>query len=60
MQIEISNYLAECTKHELSRQSSEDAADMIRIVNELESIGDSTFNLFLIGEKGKIPLDARI
>ena len=51
MQVEISNYLAECTKHELSVQSAQNASDMIRIVNELESIGDSTFNLFLIAEK---------
>ena len=51
MQVEISNYLAECTKHELSVASSNNASDMIRIVNELESIGDSTFNLFLITEK---------
>ena len=51
MQAEISNYLAECTKHELSVQSAENASDMIRIVNELESVADSIFNLFLISEK---------
>ena len=51
MQAEISNYLAECTKHELSVQSAENASDMIRIINELESVGDSIFNLFLISEK---------
>ena len=47
MQEEISTYLAECTKHELSMQSSKDASAMIRLTNELESIGDSTLNLFL-------------
>jgi phosphate:Na+ symporter len=51
MQVEISNYLAECTKHELSVQSAQNASDMIRIVNELESISDSIFNLFLISKK---------
>ena len=51
MQEQISNYLAECTKYELSARSAKDASDMIRIVNELESIGDSTLNLFLINEK---------
>ena len=51
MQVEISNYLAECTKHELSVGSAQNASDMIRIVNELESVGDSIFNLFLISEK---------
>ena len=47
MQEEISIYLAECTKHELSFESSRVAAAMMRIVNELESVGDSTLNLFL-------------
>jgi len=47
MQEEISVYLAECTKHELSFESSKGAAAMMRIVNELESVGDSTLNLFL-------------
>ena len=47
MQEEISVYLAECTKHELSFESSKAAAAMMRIVNELESVGDSTLNLFL-------------
>ena len=47
MQEEISVYLAECTKHELSFESSKGAASMMRIVNELESVGDSTLNLFL-------------
>ena len=51
MQIEITNYLSECTKHELSVYSSKNASDMIRIVNELESISDSIFNLFLICKK---------
>jgi len=47
MQEEISVYLAECTKHELSFESSKVAAAMMRVVNELESVGDSTLNLFL-------------
>jgi len=61
MQVEISNYLAECTKHELSVESAENASDMIRIVNELESVGDSIFNLFLISEKlDKVTLSAEM
>ena len=51
MQVEISNYLSQCTKHELSIGSAKNASDMIRIINELESVGDSIFNLFLISEK---------
>ena len=51
MQEQISTYLAECTKHELSYSSSKEAAAMIRLTNELESIGDSCLNLFLQIEK---------
>ncbi len=47
MQEQISAYLAECTKHELSFESSKEAAAMMRITNELESIGDSSLNLFI-------------
>ena len=47
MQEQISTYLAECTKHELSFESSKEASAMIRLTNELESICDSTLNLFL-------------
>ena len=51
MQEQISTYLAECTKHELSLRSSKGAAAMMRLTNELESIGDSSLNLFLQLEK---------
>jgi phosphate:Na+ symporter len=47
MQEQISTYLAECTKSELSLESSQEAAAMIRLINELESISDSTLNLFI-------------
>ena len=47
MQEEISTYLAEGTKYELSLESSKGAAAMTRLTNELESIGDSSLNLFL-------------
>jgi len=57
MQEQISSYLAECTKHELSLNSSKEAAAMIRITNELESIGDSSLNLFLELEKVKDGFD---
>ena len=50
MQEQISNYLAECTKHELSVNSAKSASNMIRIINEQESIGDSLLNLFFILE----------
>ena len=57
MQEQISSYLAECTKHELSLTSSKEAAAMIRSTNELESIGDSSLNLFLELEKFKDEFD---
>ena len=57
MQEQISSYLAECTKHELSLESSRGASAMMRIVNELESIGDSSFNLFLQVERLKSDLE---
>ena len=47
MQEQISTYISECTKHELSFESSKLASAMIRLTNELESVGDSTLNLFL-------------
>jgi len=53
MQEQISTYLTECTKHELSLGSSKEAAAMMRITNELESVGDSSLNLFLQTEKLK-------
>ena len=53
MQEQISTYLAECTKHELSFESSKGAAAMMRLTSELESIGDSIFNLFLHIEKAE-------
>ena len=53
MQEQISTYLTECTKHELSLGSSKEAAAMMRITNELESVGDSSLNLFLQIEKLK-------
>ena len=51
MQEQISSYLAQCTKHELSLESSKNAAAMMRLTNELESIADSCFNLLLQIEK---------
>jgi phosphate:Na+ symporter len=51
MQEQISTFLSQCTKHELSYRSSKEAAAMIRLTNELESIGDSCLNLFLQIEK---------
>ncbi len=48
MQEEISRYLVECAKENLNEVSAMNVNAMIRIVNELESIGDSCFNLIVL------------
>ncbi|MFP4522009.1 MAG: Na/Pi cotransporter family protein, partial [Fibrobacterota bacterium] len=51
MQEEISGYILKCTKEHLSDESAENVNFMLRIVNELESIGDSCYNLVLICQR---------
>ncbi|MFP4363787.1 MAG: Na/Pi cotransporter family protein [Spirochaetia bacterium] len=51
MQEEISSFLAECSLYELNERSNERLNAMIRIVGELESIGDSIFNLSVLWER---------
>lgn len=48
MQVEISHYLATCSKENISEKSSENISAMIRILNELESVGDSCYNMMLV------------
>lgn len=45
MQEEITSYLIECSKDDLSEESVENLNVMLRIVNELENIGDSCMKL---------------
>ncbi len=45
MQEEITRYLVECTKEDLSETSLMNVNSMLRIVNELENIGDSCMKL---------------
>ncbi|MBN2618609.1 MAG: Na/Pi cotransporter family protein [Spirochaetales bacterium] len=58
MQDELSDFLLNCTKENLNDDGLTDAASLMRIVNELESIGDSCYKLMIIaqkqGEKGLI------
>ena len=51
MQEQISLYLIECLKENLKAASAANVNAMIRIVNELESIGDSCYSLILLSEK---------
>ncbi len=51
MQEQITSYLIECSTEGLNETGMRSAAAMIRIVNELESIGDSCYNLILQAER---------
>ena len=51
MQEQITSFLLECTKENLNEDGRNNATAMIRIVSELESIGDSCFSLIMLSEK---------
>ena len=51
MQEQITSYLIECSSEGLNEHGMRSSTAMIRIVNELESIGDSCFNLVLCAER---------
>ena len=51
MQEEITSYLVECSKEELSEHNIMNMNAMMRIVNELENIGDSCFKLMIHTEQ---------
>ena len=51
MQEEITQYLVELSKENLTEQNAKNLNAMMRIVNELESIGDSCYKLSLIAKK---------
>jgi phosphate:Na+ symporter len=60
MQVEISKFLAECAKENLNEVSVNNVTAMLRITHELESIGDSCFNLMILAQRRydkKIKLD---
>ncbi len=48
MQEEISKYLVECSKEQLNEKNINNVNAMMRIVNELENVGDCCFNLILL------------
>lgn len=51
MQMEISHFLVDCAKENLNETSANNVNAMIRIVHELESIGDSCVNLIILLQK---------
>lgn len=51
MQEQITSFLMECTKDNINVDGRNNATNMIRIVSELESIGDSCFSLIMLSEK---------
>lgn len=51
MQEQITSFLMECAKENLNEDGRNNATNMIRIVSELESIGDSCFSLIMLSEK---------
>ena len=63
MQEEISGFLVKCSADNVNDKTMQNINAMMRIVSELESIGDSCFNLILLSQrrydkKIKIPSDA--
>ncbi|MBN2737281.1 MAG: Na/Pi cotransporter family protein [Spirochaetales bacterium] len=48
MEVEISQYLSCLAQESLNKESASNVNSMIRIVTELESIGDSCYNLMLL------------
>lgn len=51
MQEELSRFLAQCAQENLKETSANNLNQMMRIVHELESIGDSCFNLLILSKR---------
>ena len=51
MQEEITKFLSNCSMDNMNRVSANNVYSMMRITNELESIGDSCFNLIILCER---------
>jgi phosphate:Na+ symporter len=51
MQEEITKFLSQASMDNMNRVSAQNVYSMMRITNELESIGDSCYNLMLLSER---------
>lgn len=63
MEIEIAKYLTKITEGELSKQSSQKVTSMLRIIDNLESIGDSIYQMAIlksIQREQRIKFDTRM
>lgn len=61
MQEEITKFLSQCSMDNMNQVSANNVYSMMRITNELESIGDSCFNLMILADRRtsqNIELDA--
>ncbi|MBN1647003.1 MAG: Na/Pi cotransporter family protein [Spirochaetales bacterium] len=61
MQDQISDFLVKCAEENLKEQSAINVSAMLRIVGELESIGDACYNLIILLKRRydkKIPLSS--
>ena len=61
MQEEITKFLSQCSMDNMNHVSAQNVYSMMRITNELESIGDSCYNLMILSErrtKQDIEIDA--
>ncbi|WP_422478327.1 Na/Pi cotransporter family protein [Pleomorphochaeta sp. DL1XJH-081] len=62
MQEEITKFLSQCSMDNMNQVSANNVYSMMRITNELESIGDSCYNLMILSErktKQKIEMDPK-
>jgi phosphate:Na+ symporter len=51
MREQITSFIIECNKENLDTDSRNNTTSMIRIISELESLGDSCFSLIMLTEK---------
>jgi len=51
MQVEITQFLSQCSLDNMNKVSAANVYSMMRITNELERIGDSCFNLMILAER---------
>jgi phosphate:Na+ symporter len=51
MQEEITKFLSQCSMDNMNHVSAQNVYSMMRITNELESIGDSCYNLMILSER---------
>lgn len=51
MQEEITRFLSQCSMDNMNKVSASNVYSMMRITNELESVGDSCFNLMILCER---------